>query len=195
MSDPMTPFFDAVRKKFGSLTQNQVNGLKTLFSATGGMPLRHRAYIIATAWHETGPKSDPLHMTPRTEKGSKDYFDKYNAGTAIGARLGNTLPGDGYKFRGRGYVQITGRRNYFKAGEALGVDLLASPDAALEPGNAARIIVNGMATGMFTGKKLADYTSYRDMRRIVNGLDRADMIAGYAETFEAAIAATGGGLT
>ena len=91
MSDPMTPFFDAVRKKFGSLTQNQVNGLKTLFSATGGMPLRHRAYIIATAWHETGPKSDPLHMTPRTEKGSKDYFDKYNAGTAIGARLGGKV--------------------------------------------------------------------------------------------------------
>lgn len=182
----MTPeFFAALRGAFGSLRQNQVDGISRLLSATEGLPLRHRAYVLASAWHETGPEASALHMTPRREIwGPTDAQKRYEGR----ADLGNTIPGDGKRFAGRGYVQITGRLNYAKASRIVGVDLLAQPDLALDPEMAAKIIVAGMRDGWFTGRKLADCTSYSDMRRVVNGSDKADLIAGYARSFETALA-------
>lgn len=56
-----------------------------------------------------------------------------------GGRIGNDAPGDGYRYRGRGYIQLTGKANYAAAGQALGLDLVAQPDLSMEPANAARI--------------------------------------------------------
>lgn len=56
-----------------------------------------------------------------------------------GGRMGNDEPGDGYKFHGRGYMQLTGKDNYRAAGEALSLDLVKHPELAAEPENAARI--------------------------------------------------------
>ena len=182
-------FFQRVRESFGPLTPGQVEGLNILVAATAHLPLEHRAYILATAWHETGPEDSKLHMRPRREIGSKAYFNKYNAGTELGQKLGNTLPGDGYLFRGRGYCQLTGRRNYQIASLATGRDLVARPDDALDPVIAANIMINGMRAGWFTGKKLSDYKRYMDMRRVVNGMDKAADIAGYAARFEHALRA------
>lgn len=178
--------FDSLRSSFGPLSQNQVDGINHLMSATAALPLRHRAYVLATAWHETGPISSSKHMTPRLEIwGPTAAQNRYEGSTA----LGNTLPGDGKRFMGRGYVQITGRSNYSKATAATGRDLVANPDLALDPDIAAAIIVSGMTKGWFTGKSMSDFTSYRDMRKVVNGTDKADVIAGYADKFEAAIKA------
>ncbi|TAD90300.1 MAG: peptidoglycan-binding protein [Alphaproteobacteria bacterium] len=63
-------------------------------------------------------------------------FDKYEGR----ANLGNTQPGDGARFKGRGFVQLTGRYNYTKYGPRVGVDLLANPDQANDPVIAARIL-------------------------------------------------------
>jgi predicted chitinase len=125
------------------------------------------------------------------ERGTPDYFRKYDLGTKLGTALGNTQPGDGFRFRGRGYVQITGRANYARLGKMIGRgdDLVRTPDLATNHEIAYRIMSVGMRAGAFTGKKLSDYISaskcdYTNARRIINGVDRADLIAGYAAKFE-----------
>lgn len=183
----MTPslFFASVRRTLmPHMGQSQVDGLNSILEATDGLPVTHRAYMLATAYHETA-----YRMQPITEYGNHAYFDKYSAGTAIGKRLGNTQPGDGFLYRGRGYVQLTGRANYAKAGAKLGVLLEQSPDLALDPHIAANVMVRGMQDGWFTGKKLTDYLpgDYASARRIINGTDKAKTIAGYAQHFEAAL--------
>jgi len=131
-----------------------------------------------------------------TERGPVSYFDKYNAGTPIGVRLGNTQPGDGFRYRGRGYVQITGRRNYQKLGAALtmGDQLVENPELALQPAVSYRIMSYGMRRGAFTGRKLETYIhdgacDYLNARRIINGLDQAPKIEGYAKLLESVLIA------
>jgi predicted chitinase len=56
------------------------------------------------------------------------------------ADLGNTSPGDGYKYRGRGFIQLTGKDAYQKVGQIIGIDLVNNPDLANEPSVAAKIV-------------------------------------------------------
>lgn len=177
-------FFDSIRASFGPLSQGQVNGINELIDATEGLSIFHTAYVLATAWHETARTMQPIY-----ERGKRKYFDMYEPPSKKAKALGNTIKGDGYKYRGRGYVQITGRANYHKASGPTHKDLVENPDIALEPAVAATIIRFGMEQGWFTGKRMADYNDYRSMRRVVNGTDKADLIAGYAEKFEAALKA------
>lgn len=177
-------FFAAISPLFGSFSQKQIAGIEILLDcAPADMPPAHRAYCLATVFHETAKRMQPIF-----EFGGKDYFRKYDGR----ASLGNSQPGDGFKYRGRGYVQITGRRNYRFAGEKLSIDLIAEPDRALEPRIAAQILYRGMTEGWFTGARLDGFltsakTDYRAAREIVNGLDKADLIAGYALVFEKAL--------
>jgi hypothetical protein len=188
-----TVFFNNYRTVFGKLNQTQVSGLDNLLGYIEIDPdvsdVRWAAYMLATVKHECADTYQPI-----TERGAKSYFDKYNAGTPIGKRLGNTAPGDGYNFRGRGYVQITGRANYQRLSAALALgpedDLVANPEHALHPDIAYRIMSYGMRNGTFTGKKLNDYITgqkcdYTNARRIINALDKAALIKGYAVNFEA----------
>ncbi len=172
--------FSKIRPLFGGkLTQDQVDGINVIvekFNEIGDGNLRHLAYLLATAKHETAHTMQPIY-----ERGAKAYFNKYEPGTKLGKALGNTLKGDGYRYRGAGYVQLTGRDNYRKFG------IVDQPEAALEPAAAARILIHGCLKGMFTGKKLGDYTRFYDMRRVVNGTDKATEIAAIAEGFLAAL--------
>ncbi|MDH3672553.1 MAG: hypothetical protein OES46_15585 [Gammaproteobacteria bacterium] len=187
-----TKFFNGYRDAFGRLRQGMVTGIELLGRHMEAdrqiKDLRWAAYMLATVKHECADTWRPI-----TERGRKSYFGKYEPGTRIGKRLGNTERGDGWTYRGRGYVQITGRANYARLSKALKLpsdeNLIDHPDNALIPAVAYRIMSFGMRHGAFTGKKLSDYISgdkcdYKNARRIINALDQWQLIKGYAETFE-----------
>ena len=87
-----------------------------------------------------------------------------------------------YPYYGRGYVQITWKRNYKKYSKKLNMDLVKHPDKVMEPKIALYILVDGFKLGTFTGKKLEDYvnhdkTDFINARRCINGIDKAHKIA------------------
>lgn len=133
------------------------------------------AYILATARHESGLGK----WMEEIASGSKYEWR---------ASLGNNQKGDGVKFKGRGFVQITGRNNYKNYSKILGIDLLSNPKRASEKGIASKILVDGMKNGRFTGVNLNKYINengndFINARRIVNGTDMSAQIAGYAEQY------------
>lgn len=173
-------FFNHVRSALmgGRMPQSYVDGCKALAKAFSGTN-EEFAYVLATAHHETAATMQPIY-----ERGPKSYFAKYD-----GRRdLGNTVAGDGFRYRGRGYVQLTGRLNYERYGIA------DTPDDALKPDVAAKIIVHGMRHGVFTGKSLANYfgagkSDPVGARRIINGTDKAKLIASHWHVFKTALEA------
>jgi hypothetical protein len=180
-------FFDAVRTSLfqGSLTQEQVDGLNVLLDEGEARGWDHRwlAYLLGTTYHETAKTMQPI----------AEY------GRGAGKPYGVPDPSTGQTYYGRGYVQLTWKENYQKMQDLLSVPLVAEPDLALEPEIACQVIFHGMETGTFTGVGLPDYftdtlTDWVNARRIVNALDRADAIAGYAEQFHAALSWTPGGV-
>lgn len=160
-------FFDRVRHALfgGKLEMWQVDGLTRILdyrdAAWPNMPDAELAYLLATVKHETAHTMQPI-----SERGglkylrSKPYYPHY----------------------GRGLIQITWPANYEKFGVVNLEDALGWPKAL-------DIAFRGMIFGMFTGRKLANYIGpgpvrdYYGARRIINKLDKARLIAGYAEAF------------
>ena len=70
--------------------------------------------------------------------------------------LGNTESGDGYKYRGRGYIMLTGKENYEKMGRSLNIDLVNNPDLASQPNYAAQIAVSYWNTRVVKGGKIGN---------------------------------------
>lgn len=154
--------------------------------------VRKIAYMLATAKHETAHTFNPIK-----EYGGKSYFEgmydpvlgKNEKRRNMALQNENTQQGDGVKYCGRGFVQVTWKRNYRKMGEKFGVDLVNFPDKALEHDLAIKIMIHGSEEGIFTGKSLGDYinskqTDYYNARRVINGTDKATTIQGYAEKIE-----------
>lgn len=203
-------FFDGVRSApfAGKLNAGQVSGMTAILDEWERRKLsdlRWLAYMLATAKWETDHT-----MLPIKERGGAAYFktmyDPQGSRPALARRNGNTTPGDGARYCGRGYVQLTWKNNYaamtrlmrqedFRSSKTRGSypDLVANPDLAMDPEVAAFVMFEGMVRGSFTGKKLGDYfnakvADWRNARRIINGTDRADVIAGIAKAFYADLA-------
>ena len=102
-------------------------------------------------------------FVPGEEHGSAAYFARYDGR----ADLGNTQPGDGARYRGRGFIQLTGRANYRDYGQALDVDLEGHPELALQAPIAAKILAR-----YFKVRRVDAACNARDWtlaRRLVNG--------------------------
>lgn len=199
--------FDLIRTKLttsGKLNQSQVDGIEILLEEGEKRNFNTEwiAYVLATAWHETGGTMEPVRETfADTDEQAIARLEKaYKAGKLKGVKTPYWRTG----FFGRGYVQLTHEYNYRKMGEWLGIDLVKDPSKALDPRVAAQIIYEGMLKGMFTGKKLPDFLDgidgtdaedvieFEKARAIVNGVDQKKKIAGYALKFEQALRASEG---
>lgn len=177
----MLKFYDKVRSEFGKLSQEQVDGFNVLLEATDGLPVSWRAYCLATAWHETNKTMQPVIEAYWLSEDWRKRNLRY------------------YPWYGRGYVQLTWKENYKLMDDELGLggQLLKDPSLAQKPDVAAKILVVGMTKGFFNGKRkgLGAYINcnvgtraeFREARRTVNILDKADQIAGYALTFQEAL--------
>lgn len=186
-------FFNEIAKTLFNrqLTSSQKAGIRQKLKAFDKYDItdnRWRAYMLATSYHETGRTMQPVE----------------EIGKGAGKPYGKKIKYDGTRYStpdriyyGRGDVQLTWYENYEMMGRLLNMPLLNQPELALKPEISARIMIEGMTRGIsnrgdFTGVSLESFFNNRrddpfNARRIVNGLDQADIIAGYYFKFLEAI--------
>ena len=179
-------FYQTIRTSlFDKLTQKQVEGMEAILDGWikgDYTDIRHLAYILATTYHETAKTMQPIEEFGKGK--GRDYGKKLKL-----SRKPYTAPDKLYY--GRGFVQLTWYENYQLASKKLKCDLLNFPELALQLDRATDILFKGMFEGWFTGKKLSDYigvkTDFVGARKIINGTDKASLIASYANSFLTAL--------
>ena len=167
-------FFDKYREEFGSISQRLVDALNEFNSEVvqihDWFTLNEWAYIYATVYYETAFSFECVRESPkRSEEWRKKNF-RY------------------YPYYGRGYVQITWKWNYETFSKLLDLDLVNKPDLALNPDTGFKILAIGCKRGLFTGKKVSDYTTKSGFdavgaRRVINSTDKATLIAMHYNKF------------
>ena len=152
-----------------------VPALNTAMNRYGIVGTPRAAAFIAQVGHESGQLRYVREIWGPTAQ---------QAGYEGRTDLGNTVKGDGSKYRGRGLIQITGRANYTACGEALGLDLLSKPELLELPQHAA------MSAAWFWSMKglntLADQGDFVKITRRINGglTGQADRQALYDKALE-----------
>ena len=156
---------------FGALSPSQLSGIDTIVQEFGDGDKNQLAYILATCWHESGKK-----MQPVKEFGGEAYLKskKY------------------YPYYGRDLTQTTWIDNYKKVKKFSGIDVVSNPDLIGQMPLAAQVAVTFMKNGWYTGKKISDYINdkkvdFINARRIINSTDKAELIASYASKFLSAL--------
>ena len=144
----------SVRKVLVKDIQKYFNEFKDEFEVN--TPLRESMFWAQMA-HETGG------LRWLAELGGPSYFAKYDGRTD----LGNIEPGDGYRFKGRGLIHVTGRYNYKKYGDKIGINLIEYPKMASEPRQAVLIALHYWKDHRLN--KYADIPDIRAVTRRING--------------------------
>ncbi len=142
----------------GDLSRFTVAIVRAMFPATKAAPIQTNLPHVLAGLGALGLDDIPMGLmalatiraetegfTPIDEGRSRfntnlQPFDRYDPGTSVARVLGNTQPGDGARFKGRGYVQLTGRGNYTRIGKQLGLDLVGHPELANDPASAGMIL-------------------------------------------------------
>jgi len=126
------------------------------------------AYVLATVEHETNGTFKPVVEAYWMSEVWRKENLKY------------------YPYHGRGFVQLTWKRNYFNYSKILNIDMIKNPDIALRPNVSLFILVHGFKNGIFTGKTLERYINknkcdFINARRCINGRDKREHIASLAK--------------
>ncbi|MCY7408487.1 MAG: hypothetical protein LH631_14245 [Alkalinema sp. CAN_BIN05] len=186
-------FFTAFRPQFGALEQSQVQGYDAIFDYWDKSNLtdnRWLAYALATAFHETGGDLQPVRegfcsSDQRSLNAVTDMFDREIISENYALPEAN-----GQSYFGRGLVQITWGYNYKNLGKAIGIgsDLYDNLSLALNMDIAVKILFTGMVDSLYTGYSLRKYffedrTDWVNARKIINDVDKADLIADYGQKF------------
>ena len=193
---------------FGSrLSQGQVKGMEGILDAFvthGDGRDKTLAYALATAYHETGRRMAPVREGfAKTDAGARwavNNLAKRRGPNSAVARYAKPTGPHGHVYYGRGHVQLTWLDNYRRSSKDAGVDLVADPDAMLDPEVSARVLIKGLIDGRWNGrgKGIAHYLptngrdDLRNARRTVNITDKWQSIGGYYKNFLAALQAAGG---
>lgn len=140
-----------------------------------GLTKLQACYVLATAQHETNNTFEPVREAYWLGENWRKNNLRY------------------YPYYGRGYVQLTWKFNYAKYNKVLGLtntndDLVKNPDVVMREPVSRFILVHGSKNGVFTGKKLSDFinenkTDFINARRVINGTDKAALIARYAQAW------------
>lgn len=188
-------FFNRLKTQnlFPKLLQHQVDGLNAILDEFEtfypDMDLRQLAYILATVYHEVNKTMQPIEEYGKGE--GRSYGKKLKYGGGPGKRIPYDLPNKLYY--GRGHTQNTWFEAYekltnTKRAKAEGWDFLNNPELLLLMKPSIWATFYSMTTGLYTGRKLKQYftdkiTDWVNARRIINGLDKAELIAVYAKKF------------
>jgi hypothetical protein len=174
-------FYNSIRTHLfdGKLSQEQVDGVNAIVSEwdkRGLTDLRWLAYMLATVYWECAKTMQPI--------------EEYGKGKS--RKYGKIDPISHQVYFGRGFVQLTWKANYQKFAEVLGIDLVNYPERALELNVATQILFEGMIKGLFTGVGLPRYFNangedWKNARKIINGLDKAELVGGIAIKFHQAL--------
>ena len=158
--DPWAPVFADNMPRMGR--RARAHFVAQVLHESGGLGrlvenLNYSAERLCAVWPRRFPNPDRARPYARNPEGLANYV--------YAGRMGNTEPGDGWRYRGRGLIQITGRSNYELIAELTGIDVVTTPDLLTEP-NAA--LLSALA---WWGESLpeADDMSVEQVTRVVNG--------------------------
>jgi putative chitinase len=177
-AEKFLPFIQGACKAYDITTPQRVAGfLSQIGHESGGLSslqenLNYSVDAILKLFgrHRISEADARLYGRTATQKANQKALADILYGGEFGRKnLGNTEPGDGSRFIGRGLKQLTGRSNYKRCGDAIGTDLIANPEKLLEPVNAA------LSAGWFWSTNnlnaLADKGDVAAMTKRINGGD------------------------
>lgn len=164
---------DEVQPASGNTDGISVDDLRRIMPNLSVADAQRYLPYLNSAMNEAGittkPRQAAFLAQLAHESGGLRYMEEIASGAAYEGRrdLGNTQPGDGRRYKGRGPIQLTGRANYREAGRALGIDLENHPERASDPDVGFRIAAWYWQTRGLNG--LADQGNFREITRRING--------------------------
>lgn len=176
--------FDNIRKEFGKLSNGQVLGFEAFFNEFESRKLNDKrllSYILATVWHEVNKTMQPI------EEIGKGKGKKYGQRVWYNGKPYTDIK---HTYYGRGHTQNTWRDIYEKLTKANTKkwDFVNNPDLLLKMEQSIWATFHAMLTGLYTGRKLSNYFGQVvndpiGARKIINGTDKAQLIAEYHYKF------------